>query len=521
MTAESNKRPIRRALVSVYDKTGLEELARGLHEAGVELVSTGSTAAKIAAAGVPVTKVEELTGFPECLDGRVKTLHPKVHAGILADLRLEDHRRQLAELGVEPFDLVVVNLYPFRETVASGASADECVEQIDIGGPSMVRAAAKNHPSVAVVTSPERYADVLSAVQDGGFDLATRKRLAAEAFQHTASYDIAVAGWFASSYAPVDDSAFPDFLGATLERKSTLRYGENPHQPAALYVDGTGAGLAEAEQLHGKEMSYNNYTDTDAARRAAYDHDEPCVAIIKHANPCGIAVGADVAEAHRKAHACDPVSAYGGVIAVNRPVSKEMAEQVADIFTEVIVAPDYEEGALEALTKKKNIRVLKAPAAPSHPAEVKPIDGGALLQVTDRLQADGDDPANWTLATGEALSADELTELAFAWKACRAVKSNAILLAKDGASVGVGMGQVNRVDSCKLAVERAGEERARGSYAASDAFFPFPDGPEILIAAGVKAIVQPGGSIRDELVVEAAKKAGVTMYFTGTRHFFH
>ncbi|EFF92693.1 MULTISPECIES: bifunctional phosphoribosylaminoimidazolecarboxamide formyltransferase/IMP cyclohydrolase [Streptomyces] len=521
MTAESNKRPIRRALVSVYDKTGLEELARGLHEAGVELVSTGSTAAKIAAAGVPVTKVEELTGFPECLDGRVKTLHPKVHAGILADLRLEDHRRQLAELGVEPFDLVVVNLYPFRETVASGASADECVEQIDIGGPSMVRAAAKNHPSVAVVTSPERYADVLSAVQDGGFDLATRKRLAAEAFQHTASYDIAVAGWFASSYAPVDDSAFPDFLGATLERKSTLRYGENPHQPAALYVDGTGAGLAEAEQLHGKEMSYNNYTDTDAARRAAYDHDEPCVAIIKHANPCGIAVGADVAEAHRKAHACDPVSAYGGVIAVNRPVSKEMAEQVADIFTEVIVAPDYEEGALEALTKKKNIRVLKAPAAPSHPAEVKPIDGGALLQVTDRLQADGDDPANWTLATGEALSADELAELAFAWKACRAVKSNAILLAKDGASVGVGMGQVNRVDSCKLAVERAGEERARGSYAASDAFFPFPDGPEILIAAGVKAIVQPGGSIRDELVVEAAKKAGVTMYFTGTRHFFH
>ncbi|ANH93036.1 bifunctional phosphoribosylaminoimidazolecarboxamide formyltransferase/IMP cyclohydrolase [Streptomyces sp. NPDC057197] len=521
MTAESNKRPIRRALVSVYDKTGLEELARGLHEAGVELVSTGSTAARIAAAGVPVTKVEELTGFPECLDGRVKTLHPKVHAGILADLRLDDHRRQLDELGVEPFGLVVVNLYPFRETVASGASPDECVEQIDIGGPSMVRAAAKNHPSVAVVTSPERYADVLAAVRDGGFDLAARKRLAAEAFQHTASYDIAVAGWFAASYAPADDSAFPEFLGATLERKNTLRYGENPHQPAALYTDGTGAGLAEAEQLHGKEMSYNNYTDTDAARRAAYDHDEPCVAIIKHANPCGIATGADVAEAHRKAHACDPVSAYGGVIAVNRPVSKELAEQVADIFTEVIVAPDYEDGALEALARKKNIRVLKAQGAPSHPAEVKPIDGGALLQVTDRLQADGDDPANWTLASGEALSADELAQLAFAWRACRAVKSNAILLAKDNASVGVGMGQVNRVDSCKLAVERAGEERARGSYAASDAFFPFPDGPEILIAAGVKAIVQPGGSIRDEQVVEAAKKAGVTMYFTGTRHFFH
>ncbi|MEV8429210.1 bifunctional phosphoribosylaminoimidazolecarboxamide formyltransferase/IMP cyclohydrolase [Streptomyces sp. HUAS 31] len=521
MTAESNKRAIRRALVSVYDKTGLEDLARGLHEAGVELVSTGSTAAKIAAAGVPVTKVEELTGFPECLDGRVKTLHPRVHAGILADLRLEDHQRQLAELGVEPFDLVVVNLYPFRETVASGATPDECVEQIDIGGPSMVRAAAKNHPSVAVVTSPARYADVLGAVRDGGFDLTTRKRLAAEAFQHTAAYDVAVASWFASSYAPVDESQFPDFLGATWERENTLRYGENPHQPAALYVDGSGSGLAQAEQLHGKEMSYNNYTDTDAARRAAYDHAEPAVAIIKHANPCGIATGADVAEAHRKAHACDPLSAFGGVIAVNRPVSKEMAEQVAEIFTEVIVAPGYEDGALEALAKKKNIRVLRCPEGPGNPVEIKPIDGGALLQVTDRLQADGDDPANWTLATGEALSADELAELAFAWKACRAVKSNAILLAKDGASVGVGMGQVNRVDSAKLAVERAGAERAQGSYAASDAFFPFPDGLEILTAAGVKAVVQPGGSVRDELVVEAAKKAGVTMYFTGTRHFFH
>ncbi|MFI2629938.1 bifunctional phosphoribosylaminoimidazolecarboxamide formyltransferase/IMP cyclohydrolase [Streptomyces collinus] len=520
MTAESNKRPLRRALVSVYDKTGLEELARGLHEAGVELVSTGSTAAKIAAAGVPVTKVEELTGFPECLDGRVKTLHPRVHAGILADLRLDSHREQLAELGVEPFDLVVVNLYPFRETVASGASPDECVEQIDIGGPSMVRAAAKNHPSVAVVTSPARYADVLKAVQGGGFDLATRKRLAAEAFQHTAAYDVAVASWFASSYAPVDESQFPDFLGATWEREHTLRYGENPHQPAALYVSGTG-GLAQAEQLHGKEMSYNNYTDTDAARRAAYDHAEPAVAIIKHANPCGIAVGADVAEAHRKAHACDPLSAFGGVIAVNRPVSKEMAEQVAEIFTEVIVAPGYEDGALEALTKKKNIRVLRCADGPAAPVEVKPIDGGALLQVTDRLQADGDDPANWTLATGDALSADELAELSFAWKACRAVKSNAILLAKDGASVGVGMGQVNRVDSCKLAVERAGEERARGSYVASDAFFPFPDNIDVLGAAGVKAIVQPGGSVRDELVVEAARKAGITMYFTGTRHFFH
>ncbi|MFJ9406286.1 bifunctional phosphoribosylaminoimidazolecarboxamide formyltransferase/IMP cyclohydrolase [Streptomyces sp. NPDC101393] len=521
MTAtEGTKRPIRRALVSVYDKSGLEELAQGLHAAGVQLVSTGSTAAKIAAAGVPVTKVEELTGFPECLDGRVKTLHPKVHAGILADLRLPDHQKQLADLGVEPFDLVIVNLYPFRETVASGATPDECVEQIDIGGPSMVRAAAKNHPSVSVVVNPGRYDAVLAAVAAGGFDLAARKRLAAEAFQHTAAYDVAVASWFADGYAAADDSGFPEFLGSTYARKNVLRYGENPHQGAALYVNGNG-GLADAEQLHGKEMSYNNYTDTDAARRAAFDHTEPCVAIIKHANPCGIAVAADVAEAHRNAHACDPLSAFGGVIAVNRPVSVAMAEQVAEIFTEVIVAPDYEDGAVEVLSRKKNIRVLRAPGAPSDPVEVKAIDGGALLQVTDRLQADGDDPSTWTLATGEALSADELAELSFAWRASRAVKSNAILLAKGGATVGVGMGQVNRVDSAKLAVQRAGEERARGAYAASDAFFPFPDGFEVLAEAGVKAVAQPGGSVRDELVVEAAKKAGVTMYFTGTRHFFH
>ncbi|CAM5383619.1 Bifunctional purine biosynthesis protein PurH OS=Kitasatospora aureofaciens OX=1894 GN=purH PE=3 SV=1 [Kitasatospora aureofaciens] len=513
-----NIRPIRRALISVYDKTGLEELAQGLHAAGVAIVSTGSTAGRIAAAGVPVTEVSELTGFPECLDGRVKTLHPRVHAGVLADLRLESHRAQLAELGVEPFDLVVVNLYPFKATVASGATPDECVEQIDIGGPSMVRAAAKNHPSVAVVVDPARYEDVLTAVREGGFDLATRKRLAGAAFAHTAAYDVAVASWFEAGYAPGDER-FPEFLGATWERQNVLRYGENPHQGAALYTDGTG-GLAGAQQLHGKEMSYNNYVDTDAARRAAYDHAEPAVAIIKHANPCGIATGADVVEAHRKAHECDPVSAYGGVIAVNRPVTVELAEQIAPIFTEVVVAPAFEDGAVEVLARKKNIRVLVAPEAPANRQEVRPISGGVLLQDADRVQAEGDDPANWTLATGEALPAAELAELAFAWRACRAVKSNAILLAKGGASVGVGMGQVNRVDSCKLAVERAGE-RAKGAYAASDAFFPFPDGPEILIAAGVRAIVQPGGSIRDEQVIEAAEKAGVTMYFTGARHFFH
>jgi phosphoribosylaminoimidazolecarboxamide formyltransferase / IMP cyclohydrolase len=519
---EGTKRPIRRALISVYDKTGLEDLARGLHAAGVELVSTGSTAKTIAAAGVPVTAVEELTGFPECLDGRLKTLHPRVHAGLLADLRRPEHREQLAELGVEPFELLVSNLYPFRETVASGASPEECVELIDIGGPAMVRSAAKNHPSVAVVVDPTRYPEVLKAAADGGFELAARRRLAADAFRHTAEYDTAVANWFAEQSAAESADPFPDFLGTSLSLDRVLRYGENPHQPAALYGDGSGTGLAAAEQLHGKEMSYNNYVDTEAARRAAYDHELPCVAIIKHTNPCGIALGADIAEAHRKAHACDPLSAYGGVIAVNRPVSRAMAEQVADIFTEVIVAPGYENGAVEALSRKKNIRVLRC-AEPTTvaPREYRRIDGGALLQTTDRLQAEGDAPAAWRLVAGGALPDAELAELVFAWRACRAVKSNAILLSKDAATVGVGMGQVNRVDSARLAVQRAGTERARGSYAASDAFFPFPDGLEVLAEAGIRAVAQPGGSVRDEAVIEAATSAGVTMYLTGTRHFFH
>jgi phosphoribosylaminoimidazolecarboxamide formyltransferase/IMP cyclohydrolase len=513
--------------VSVYDKSGLQELVTGLHQAGVAIVSTGSTANRIADAGVPVTKVEELTGFPECLDGRVKTLHPNVHAGILADLRLESHRAQLQELGVEPFDLVVSNLYPFTQTVASGAAPDECVEQIDIGGPSMVRAAAKNHPSVAIVTSPTRYADVLAAVERGGFTLQERQALAAEAFVHTATYDVAVASWMGNVLTDTSEgTGFPAWMGATWDKSAVLRYGENPHQRAALYANGYAPqpGLAQATQLHGKEMSYNNYVDADAARRAAYDFDEPAVAIIKHANPCGIAVGADVAEAHRKAHACDPLSAFGGVIATNVPVSKAMAEQVAEIFTEVVVAPGYEDGAVEVLSKKKNIRLLQCAPLERGGVEMRPISGGLLLQARDAVDAEveggGDDPASWTLAAGEPVSDEVLADLAFAWRACRSVKSNAILLASDGASVGVGMGQVNRVDSARLAVSRAGD-RAAGSVAASDAFFPFPDGLQILVDGGVKAVVQPGGSVRDEEVVEAARAAGVTMYLTGTRHFFH
>ncbi|MBC7278234.1 bifunctional phosphoribosylaminoimidazolecarboxamide formyltransferase/IMP cyclohydrolase [Nocardioides sp.] len=523
---------IKRALVSVYDKTGLEDLVRGLHDAGVELVSTGGSAALIEKLGLPVTKVEDLTGFPECLDGRVKTLHPRVHAGILADRRLDSHVEQLKELEVEPFDLVVSNLYPFVQTVASGAGPDEVVEQIDIGGPSMVRAAAKNHPSVAIVTSPEQYADTLAAAAAGGFTYDQRKALAAAAFVHTATYDVAVASWMGSVLTDTSDgTGFPAWVGGTYERSTVLRYGENPHQKAALYLNGHGpAGLASAEQLHGKEMSYNNYTDTDAARRAANDFAEPAVAIIKHANPCGIAVGETIAEAYAAAHATDPVSAFGGVIAANRPVTVAMAELLKESFTEAIVAPSYEDGAVEVLQSLprggKNIRILVAPADERTAVETKPISGGLLMQQVDHVDSEGDDPAQWTLATGEAADEATLADLAFAWKACRTAKSNAILLAKEGAAVGIGMGQVNRVDSCRLAVERAntlaeGAERARGAVAASDAFFPFEDGPQILIDAGVKAIVQPGGSIRDELTIKACEAAGVTMYFTGTRHFAH
>ena len=573
--------PVRRALVSVYDKTGLVPLAQALADAGVEIVSTGSTAATIAAAGLAVTPVEEVTGFPECLEGRVKTLHPAVHAGILADRRKPDHLDQLVTLGVAPIDLVVVNLYPFTDTVASGAPFDACVEQIDIGGPTMVRAAAKNHPAVAVVTSPDHYDDVTAAVREGGFTLAARRRLAAEAFAHTAAYDAAVSTWLAAQVeadgavntadaADGTDSgepaALPAYVGVGYERLAGLRYGENPHQRAAVYrTAGASGGVAGARQLHGKAMSYNNYTDTDAAVRAAYDHGQAVtVAVVKHANPCGIAVSAagDVAEAHRKAHACDPVSAYGGVIATNATVTAEMARQIKPIFTEVVAAPAFDEEAVEILSTKKNLRLLVVEAPQREGYEIKQVSGGAVIQERDVLSADGDDPATWTLAAGPVADDALLAELAFAWRSVRAVRSNAVLLAHDGATVGVGMGQVNRVDSCKLAVERANTlgarstgdaavngtqkekgavggadasevlgdssgdaaaapERARGAVAASDAFFPFADGLQVLIDAGVRAVVQPGGSIRDQEVIDAAQAAGVTMYLTGTRHFAH
>lgn len=517
--------PIRRALVSVSDKTGLVALAEALAAAGVEIVSTGSTAATIRDAGIAVTDVSAVTGFPESLDGRVKTLHPAVHAGLLADLRLEDHERQLEGLGIAPFELVVVNLYPFVETVASGAEGDAVVEQIDIGGPAMVRASAKNHANVAIVVSPESYPAIIDAVRGEGTSLTQRKELAARAFAHTASYDTAVAAWFAEGTLVED--GLPAHLTIKAERLATLRYGENAHQRAAIYTRVGGHGIAQATQLQGKEMSYNNYVDADAALRAAFDMVKPAVAIIKHANPCGIAVTAPnaldpIASAHLRAHECDPVSAFGGVIAANRTVTLKMAENLRDIFTEVIVAPDFEPAALEVFRLKKNLRVLQLPADwRQERMDVRLVSGGLLLQDADRFPDDIESVAkDWQLVSGERPAEEEMTNLIFAWKACRAVKSNAIVLAKNSATVGIGMGQVNRVDSCRLAVERAGD-RVTGSVAASDAFFPFADGPRVLIDAGVSAIVQPGGSVRDDEVIAAAREAGVTMFFTGERHFFH
>lgn len=511
----SGERPLKRALISVYDKSGLDDLARGLHQAGVEIVSTGSTAARIAALGIPVTAVQEVTGFPETLDGRVKTLHPGIHGGLLADLRKAEHRQQLEEMGVQPFELLVVNLYPFASTVASGAPFDECIEQIDIGGPAMVRAGAKNHAHVAVVVNPATYPDVVAAAQSGGFSQSARRMLAADAFRHVAEYDVAVATWLGG------DETFPTWVGAVWERSSVLRYGENPHQSAALYVATAGlSGLAQAQQLHGKEMSYNNYVDADAARRAAYDFVEPAVAIIKHANPCGLATGASIEEAYVKAHATDPVSAFGGVIATNRPVTEAMARAVAEVFTEVIVAPSFEPSALAVLSAKENLRLLVAAPVGTADLETRMISGGMLRQERDVFQSPGDDSSTWRLVCGQDTDAATRADLEFAWRAVRCVKSNAILLAHRTAAVGIGMGQVNRVDSARLAVSRAGD-RAAGSVGASDAFFPFPDGLQVLIDAGVQAVVHPGGSVRDNDVIAVARAAGITMYTTGTRHFSH
>ena len=509
----SDRKVMRRALVSVYDKTRLLEIGTVLSDAGIEILSTGSTAAQLAKAGIAVTEVSTYTGFPEIMGGRVKTLHPRVHSGILADQNNPQHMAAIADLDIAPFDLVIINLYPFAATIASAADFAECIEQIDIGGPSMLRGAAKNHGSVAVISSPSQYDGLIAAIKEGGFTLAQRRQLALESFRTTAEYDLTIATWLGQS------DELPQWFGRIWQRESALRYGENPHQSAAIYSGGP-VGIVNAVQLHGKEMSFNNYTDADAAWRAALDHTEACVAIIKHANPCGIATATDIADAYRKAHECDSVSAFGGVVAANREVSLAMASQLAEIFTEVVIAPSYEAGAIELLSKKPSIRILQCELSNISRVEMRPVTGGILLQEMDLIDAPGDRPTHWKQVSGAPVDAATMKELEFAWRSVRAVKSNAILLSSNAASVGIGMGQVNRVDSARLAVRRAGD-RVKGSVAASDAFFPFADGLQILIDAGVRAVVQPGGSVRDEEVIAAAEAAGVAMFFTGTRHFSH
>lgn len=508
----SSRRPIRRALLSVYDKSGLVELAQALIKGGAEIVSTGATAKTLSEAGIAVTDVAALTGSPEMLGGRVKTLHPNVHAGLLADAENPQHLADLETNQIQPFDLLAVNLYPFTQTVRSGASDENVIEQIDIGGPAMIRAAAKNFASVAVLVSPNQYSSAISEIAAGGFTQAQRRELAATAFGEIAGYDAAVSNWFGGEHLTVHGTLV-----------SRLRYGENPHQVAALYRgDMHEVGLATAKLLNGKPMSYNNYVDAEAARAAAFDHVEPCVAIIKHANPCGIAIAKENIDAYRKALACDPVSAFGGVVALNRPLDADTANAMLETFLEVVVAPAIDDDALLICKEKPALRVLKCAAPhPGQRSEIRVISGGFLWQQADEVSAVGGDVTEWKQVSGSEVSESVLADLEFAWRCTRSPHSNAIVLAKGLATVGIGMGQVNRVDAVALAVSRAGAERCNGAVAASDAFFPFSDGLAKLIDAGISAVVQPGGSIRDEEVIATANEYDLPMFFTNVRHFSH
>jgi phosphoribosylaminoimidazolecarboxamide formyltransferase/IMP cyclohydrolase len=522
----SDRQPIRRALISVFDKEGLDRLASALRGARVEVVSTGSTASVLEGYGLAVTRVEELTGTPEMLDGRVKTLHPRVHAGLLADLRRPEHRAELEAAGIAPFDLVVVNLYPFEEAVADPATGEDlAIERIDVGGPSMLRAAAKNHHSVAVVCDPDDYGLIGAALDAGGTTLRERRALAARAFARTAAYDAVVAAWFAEQVAGAGaQPGLPDVLPLAARRAQSLRYGENPHQQAAFYATTQpGAlrpwGLAAAAQLAGKELSYNNLLDADAALALVSEYaDRPFAVIVKHTNPCGAAWGTTLEEAYAAALEGDRVSAFGGIVGLSRPLDGATAERIAEIFTEVVLAPGFDDEAREVLAGKRSLRLLQVdPAVPAGTLSLRSVAGGMLAQQPDRGR---DDPAGWTLVSGEPPAPQVLTDLELAWTVARHVKSNAIVLARNGRVVGVGAGQQNRVDSARIAVAKAGE-RAAGAAAGSDAFFPFPDGLEALAAAGVRAVAQPGGSLRDEEVTSAAARAGVTMLHTGRRHFRH
>jgi len=511
----SDVRPVRRALLAVYDKTGVVELARGLTELGVELVSSGGTASTLRDADIAVTPVEDVTGFPEMLEGRVKTLHPRIHAGILADRRKREHEDELARHGIEPFDLVVVNLYPFRETVAGGAAPDDVIEKIDIGGPAMVRAAAKNHASVAVVVRPSRYGEILGEIRrEAGMTAATRRALAAEAFAHTAAYDAAVAGWFAG-----DSEGTPSFVGLALEKVADLRYGENPHQAGALYREAEGSGVLHGARIlvEGKEMSFNNWLDVDAAYGLAAELPGAACTIVKHNNPCGAAVREGAASAYRAAFESDPVSAFGGVVAFNVACDADAAEAMREVFTEVVVAPSFTDEALAAFADRKTLRVVEGPLPSVAGLEIRPVAGGALVQERDRLT---ETRADAEVASAREPSEGEWADLLLAWTVAARVRSNAIVLVNDGATVGVGAGQMSRVDASWLAVRKAGD-RAKGAAMASDAFFPFPDAVEVAADAGVTAVIHPGGSIRDEDVLALAEARGLAVVVTGRRHFRH
>ena len=515
-----------RALLSVTDKTGLPAFARGLAGLGYELISTGGTARALADAGLTVTRIEAVTGFPEILGGRVKTLHPRVHGGLLGRTKLESDAAQMAEHGIDPIDLVCVNLYRFEETAAKGLSDAETVEQVDIGGPSMLRSAAKNYDRVAVVTSPDQYDGVLAKLAGGGLSLDDRKELAAAAFDRTAAYDAAIAAWFAGD--KTGDDPFPPTFAPTYRKRADLRYGENPHQRAAFYTDPAPGptALAAATQLHGKELSYNNLLDLDAARGLIREFADPACAVLKHTNPCGCAVHDDPVEAFRRAYAGDPVSAFGSVIAVNRPVDVVLAEALCEVagFAEAILAPGFDDDAVELLTTKpvwkKNVRLMALPGltddAPAGTA-VRQVSGGLLVQDAD---AGTEDPATWECVTDRAPADAERADAAFAWRVVKHLKSNAICLVKDRQLFGAGAGQMSRLDSAEIAADKAAG-RAAGGACGSDAFFPFRDGVDAAAKAGVRVIVQPGGSKRDAEAIAAANEHGLAMLFTGARHFRH
>jgi phosphoribosylaminoimidazolecarboxamide formyltransferase/IMP cyclohydrolase len=502
----------RRALISVSDKRGVAAFARRLHRMGFEIISTGGTAKTLEDNRIPVVPVSEVTGEPEILGGRVKTLHPKIHGGILANLEDPDHVTELVEHGIGPIDLVCINLYPFEETAAGGAPEKEAIEQIDIGGPAMLRAAAKNFRSVTVVPSPRFYKEVLAELEnEGEVSVETRRRLALAAFRRTALYDAAIAGWFEG------EERFPDLLTMSYEKVLPLRYGENPHQMAAYYARiGEEHLLSGVEKLQGKDLSFNNLHDVDAARALLAELGERAAVIVKHASPCGAAVGESPAEAYERAFDCDPVSAFGGIVALSEPVDAGLAEEITKVFTEVLVAPGFTSGAREAFATKPDTIVLQAGPLALPGLSAKDVTGGLLLQDTDAIE----DGSEYRVVTEQEPPPQQMEDLLFAWRVAKGVRSNAIVLAKDGATVGIGGGQSSRVDAAEIAVRKAGE-RARGSVAASDAFFPFADGVEALAEAGVAAVIQPGGSKRDEEVVKAADERKVAMIFTGRRHFLH